>query len=100
MDKIWWNELWMGWPIGSQYAESSNVTHAAKLQGKLMLIVGEIDDNVDPASTFQVAHALEKAGKDFELVVVHGARHGAGETPFGSMKRAGFLVRHLLGRER
>ena len=100
MDKIWWNELWMGWPIGPQYAESSNVTHAAKLQGKLMLIVGEIDDNVDPASTFQVAHALEKAGKDFELVVVQGARHGAAETPFGSMKRAGFLVRHLLGRER
>ena len=99
MDKLWWNELWMGWPLGPHYAEQSNVTNAARLQGKLMLIVGELDDNVDPQSTFQVAHALEQAGKDFELVVVHGAGHGAAETPFGSQKRAGFLVRHLLGRE-
>ena len=97
MDKIWWNELWMGWPVGPHYAEQSNVTNAAKLQGKLMLIVGELDDNVDPSSTFQVAHALEQAGKDFELVVVHGTGHGAAETPFGKMKRAGFLVRHLGG---
>lgn len=97
MDKIWWNELWMGWPVGPHYAEQSNVTNAHKLQGKLMLIVGEIDDNVDPQSTHQVAHALEKAGKDFELVVVHGQGHGAAETPFGKKKRAGFLVRHLGG---
>ena len=99
MDKIWWNELWMGWPVGPHYAEQSNVINAHKLQGKLMLIVGELDDNVDPASTFRVARALEQAGRDFELVVVHGAGHGAAETPFGSKKRAGFLVRHLLGRE-
>jgi dipeptidyl-peptidase 4 len=97
MDKVWWNEQWMGWPVGPHYAEQSNVTNAGKLQGRLMLIVGEIDSNVDPSSTFQVAHALEKAGKDFELVVVHGANHGAAETPFGSKKRAGFLVRHLGG---
>jgi dipeptidyl aminopeptidase/acylaminoacyl peptidase len=97
MDKVWWNEQWMGWPVGPHYAEQSNVTHAGKLQGKLMLIVGEIDSNVDPSSTFQVANALEKAGKDFELVVVHGANHGAADTPFGSKKRAAFLVRELLG---
>jgi dipeptidyl-peptidase-4 len=98
MDKIWWNELWMGWPVGPHYAEQSNVTNAAKLQGRLMLIVGELDDNVDPSSTFQVAHALEQAGKEFELVVVHGQGHGAAETLFGSRKRAEFLVRNLLGR--
>jgi dipeptidyl aminopeptidase/acylaminoacyl peptidase len=95
MDKIWWNELWMGWPVGPHYAEQSNVTNAHRLQGKLMLIVGEVDDNVDPQSTHQVAQALEKAGKDFELVVVHGHGHGAAETPFGKVKRAGFLIRHL-----
>lgn len=97
MDKVWWNEQWMGWPVGPHYAEQSNVTNAHKLQGKLMLIVGELDDNVDPQSTHQVAQALEKAGKDFELVVVHGHGHGAAETPFGKQKRAGFLVRHLGG---
>ena len=63
MDKIWWNEQWMGWPIGPEYAASSNVVHANKLQGKLLLVVGELDTNVDPASTMQVVAALIKANK-------------------------------------
>src|SRR5437016_9812205 len=67
MDKIWWNELWMGWPVGTHYAEQSNVTNAQKLQGNLLLIVGELDRNVDPASTMQVVNALIKANKDFEI---------------------------------
>lgn len=95
MDKIWWNEAWMGWPVGPEYADSSNVTHAAKLTGRLMLIVGEMDANVDPASTMQVAAALTKAKKDYELVVVPGTGHGAAETPFGFRKRMDFLVEHL-----
>ena len=96
MDKIWWNEAWMGWPIGPEYADSSNVTHAKKLTGKLMLIVGEMDTNVDPASTMQVAAELTKAGKDFELVVIPGTGHGAAETPFGFQKRMDFLERWML----
>ena len=99
MDKVWWNELWMGWPVDESYARSSNVTDAARLQGRLMLVVGELDDNVDPSSTLQVSAALVRAGKDHELVVIPGAGHGAAETPYGSMKRLGFLRRHLLGTE-
>ena len=98
MDKIWWNEAWLG-EVGPWYAENSNVTHAAKLTGKLMLIVGELDTNVDPASTMQVVNALEKADKDFDLVVVTGSNHGAAESAYGSRRRADFLVRHLLGTE-
>ena len=98
MDKIWWNEAWLG-ETGPWYAENSNVTHAAKLTGKLMLIVGEMDRNVDPASTMQVVNALEKADKDFDLVVMTGSDHGAAESPYGSRRRADFLVRHLLGVE-
>jgi dipeptidyl-peptidase-4 len=97
MDKIWWNEQWMGWPVDASYAASSNVVHAQLMQGKLMLVVGELDDNVDPSSTFQAAAALQRAGKDFELVVVAGAKHGAAETPYGNRKRGDFLARHLLG---
>lgn len=96
MDKIWWNEQWMGYPVGRQYAECSNVENAHLLSRPLMLAVGEIDDNVDPASTMQVANALIKAGKDFELVVIPGARHTMGES-FGEHKRYDFFVRHLLG---
>lgn len=96
MDKIWWNEQWMSYPVDSSYVECSNVENAYRLERPLMLVVGEQDDNVDPASTMQVVAALEKAGKDFELVVLPGARHTMGET-YGEHKRADFFVRHLLG---
>lgn len=99
MDKIWWNELWMGYPIGEHYAEQSNVTQAHKLTGKLLLVVGELDRNVDPASTMQVANALVKADKDFELLIIPGAGHGAAESPYGKRRRMDFFVRHLLGVE-
>ena len=99
MDKIWWNELWMGWPIGPHYAEQSNVTQAHKLQGKLLLTVGELDRNVDPSSTMQVVDALIKADKDFDFLMVPGAGHGVGETPYASRRRMDFFVRHLLGVE-
>lgn len=99
MDKVWWNELWMGYPVGPEYEESSNVTHAHKLQGKLLLVVGEMDTNVDPASTMQVVSALIKANKDFDLLVMPGTGHGAAETPYGRRRRQDFFVRHLLGVE-
>ena len=99
MDKIWWNELWMGWPVGPHYEEQSNVTQAHKLQGKLLLTVGELDKNVDPASTMQVIDALVKADKDFDMLVVPGRGHGVGETPYASRRRMDFFVRHLLGVE-
>jgi len=96
MDKIWWNEAWMGWPIGPHYAEQSNVTQAHKFRGKLMLIVGEMDKNVDPASTMQVVNALIKADKDFDLLVVPGGGHGIAERPYSNRRRQDFFVRHLL----
>jgi dipeptidyl aminopeptidase/acylaminoacyl peptidase len=99
MDKIWWNEQWMSWPVGPEYAESSNVTYASKLTGRLLLIVGEMDTNVDPASTMQLAGALVKADKDFDLLVIPGSNHGAAESPYGSRRRADYFVRHLLGVE-
>ncbi|MEZ6120753.1 MAG: S9 family peptidase [Pirellulaceae bacterium] len=99
MDKIWWNELWMGWPIGSHYEEQSNVTQAHRLQGKLLLIVGEIDQNVDPASTMQVVDALIKADKDFDLLIMPGVGHGAAGTKYGTRRQRDFFVRHLLQKE-
>ncbi len=100
MDKIWWNEQWMGWPIGPQYAASSNVDHAHKLQGKILLIVGELDTNVDPASTLQVVNALLNANKNFDFLMIPGAEHNAGRggafADYGERKRFDFFVRHLM----
>lgn len=96
MDKIWWNEQWLGYPVDESYIAASNVENAHLLTRPLMLVVGELDDNVDPASTMQVADALIKANKDFELVVLPGVPHTLGEE-FGEHKRYDFFVRHLLG---
>ena len=98
MDKIWWNEAWMG-KMGPHYEQSSNVFHAHKLQGNLMLTVGELDKNVDPASTLQVVDALVRAGKDFEFFMIPGAGHGIGEGKYLFRKRIDFFVCSLLGVE-
>ncbi len=99
MDKIWWNEAWMGWPIDGSYEASSNVAQAHRMDGALLLIVGELDRNVDPASTMQVVDALIRADKDFELLVIPGAGHGAAGTAYGARRQKDFLVRELLGVE-
>ena len=96
MDKIWWNEQWMGWPIGPEYAASSNVDNAYKLQGKVLLVVGEMDNNVDPASTFQVVNQLIKHDKNFDLLVIPDAQHTSGGV-YGDHKRYDYFVQHLLG---
>lgn len=98
MDKIWWNEQWMGWPLGPEYAAASNVDNAARLKGKLLLVVGEMDTNVDPASTMQVVNALIKADKTFDLLVIPNGGHGFGGV-YGEKKRYDFFVHHLLGVE-
>jgi dipeptidyl aminopeptidase/acylaminoacyl peptidase len=91
----------MGWPLGPQYSASSNVDHAARLQGRLLLVVGELDTNVDPASTLQVVSALVKADKTFDLLVVPGENHGAARSGeyarYGLRKQFDFFVQHLLG---
>jgi dipeptidyl aminopeptidase/acylaminoacyl peptidase len=101
MDKIWWNEQWMGWPIGPQYSESSNVDNAWRLEGKVLLIVGELDTNVDPSSTLQVVKALLRANKNFDYLMIPGADHNAGRggeyADYGERKRFDFFVRNLLG---
>jgi dipeptidyl aminopeptidase/acylaminoacyl peptidase len=98
MDKIWWNEQWMSWPLGLQYSASSNVDNAFRLQGKLLLVMGEMDTNVDPSSTLQVVNALIKANKKFDLLFVPGGGHGAGGA-FGQRLLEDFFVHNLLGLE-
>lgn len=98
MDKIWWNELWMGWPLGPHYAAASNVDNAAKLQGKVLLIAGEMDTNVDPASTLQVVDALVKARKHFDMLYIPGQNHGVGVLS-NQHYLQDYFVHNLLGVE-
>ncbi len=97
MDKMWWNEQWMDWPVGPEYADNSNVTHAKNLQGALLLTVGEDDTNVDPSSTYQVINALIAADKDFEFLPMTGRNHGSGEERYAQRRRVDFFKAHLGG---
>jgi dipeptidyl aminopeptidase/acylaminoacyl peptidase len=98
MDKASWNEQWMGYPVGPQYAESSNIENAGKLRGHLMLVVGEMDENVPPETTYRFVDALIKANKDFDLLTVPNGGHGAGGA-YGQRRLQDFFVRHLQGTE-
>ena len=96
VDKQWWNEQWMGYPVGKHYDEQSNITNAHKLQGALMLVVGEADENVPPESTYRVADALIKAGKSFEFLSLPGMGHSDGGA-YGKKRKRDFFVKQLLG---
>jgi dipeptidyl aminopeptidase/acylaminoacyl peptidase len=98
IDKQWWNEQWMGYPVGPHYGEQSNITNAGKLQGNLFLIVGEADENVPPESTYRLADALIKANKDFDILSIPGMGHSDGGI-YGRRRKRDFFVKHLLHAE-
>ncbi len=96
MDKAWWTELWMGYPVEKHYIDQSNITNAYKLKGKLMLIHGDIDENVNMSCTIQLVDALMKANKDFELLIVPNYGHGLNKSSYFIRKRWDFFVKNLL----
>lgn len=97
LDKAWWVEQWMGYPVGEHYAAQSNATLAPRLRGKLLLMHGELDENVHPASTLRVVDALIKADCDFDLVIFPGRSHNLAADPHFIRRRWDYFVRHLLG---
>ncbi|WP_443938716.1 prolyl oligopeptidase family serine peptidase [Pedobacter sp. MW01-1-1] len=98
IDKQWWNEQWMGYPVGPHYADQSNITNAAKLQGDLFLIVGEADENVPPESTYRLADALIKANKNFDILSIPGMGHSDGGV-YGRRRKRDFFIKNLLNAE-
>ena len=98
VDKLWWNEQWLGYPLGPWYDENSCSRYAANLRGRLFLSVGESDTNVDVKCSYDFRDALLAAGKkdQIEFHVVPGANHGAGESNEMREKRARFF-RDVLG---
>jgi dipeptidyl aminopeptidase/acylaminoacyl peptidase len=99
-----WGERYQGLLVkggpSDNYADEANQTHAAKLQGKLFLIHGEMDDNVPPYNTQLVVDALMKAGKDFDLLMLPHARHGYGaDGAYVMRRRWDYFIRNLQGRE-
>lgn len=94
-----WGETYNGPDNGKNYLEAANAPLANNLRGKLLLIHGELDDNVHPALTLQVVDALIKANKDFDMLIVPGANHGVMGYPYATRRQWDYFVRNLLGAE-
>lgn len=98
MEKAWWPEMYVGWPVDSMYQIQSSVTMAPMLKGKLLLIHGGIDENVNPSATFKLSEALIKANKFFDLLIIPSARHGypAAYQDYVTKKRWDYFVKNLI----
>ncbi|TJY37887.1 prolyl oligopeptidase family serine peptidase [Pontimicrobium aquaticum] len=98
MEKAWWPEMYQGWPVDETYEKVSNITNAKKLKGKLLLVHGGIDDNVNPSATFKLAEALVNADKDFDLLIFPSQRHGyeGKARKYFIKKRWNYFIEHLL----
>ena len=80
------------------YANQVNASLAANLEGKLMLMTGDMDDNVHPAMTLQVVDALIKANKSFDFLILPDRAHDLNE-PYVVRRRWDYFVEHLMGAE-
>ncbi len=80
------------------YKGSSNAILAENLEGKLLLIHGDLDENVHPAQTMQLADALVRANKGFDMLIVPNAGHSFGAARnYVRRRQWDYFVTHLLG---
>jgi dipeptidyl aminopeptidase/acylaminoacyl peptidase len=96
LDKAWWPETTMGAASPNDWARNSNMVAAPNLGAKLLLIHGDIDDNVPVTESFQLATALIWAGRDVDMVVLPNTTHAVYQ-PFFWRKFRDYFVRNLLG---
>ncbi len=100
---IYWSEKYQGLMTRDtlrktdNYESSANGTYAKNLKGKLFLMTGDMDDNVHPAMTVQVADALIKANKSFDFLVLPNRAHSLNE-PYVIRRRWDYFVEHLAGK--
>jgi dipeptidyl-peptidase 4 len=84
--------------ITFEFSIEKNSELAKNLKGHLMLVTGDIDNNVHPANTYRLADALIKANKRFDFLIIPGKRHAYADAgPYISQRRADYFCRYLLG---
>ena len=93
----YWAEKYQGLPIDARYASQANAALATALSGKLLLIWGELDDNVNPYGSMRFVDALVTANKDFDLLILPGANHDLMNRPYVIRRKWDYFVRHLRG---
>lgn len=91
-----WGERFQGLYDPELYKEQDNTLLVSRLKGKLLLATGDMDDNVHPSLTIRMVHALTKANKDFDLMVLPNRHHGIGGDVYYIRRRWDYFVQHLL----
>jgi dipeptidyl aminopeptidase/acylaminoacyl peptidase len=108
MYNSWWSETHHGvkeekdgeGKISYKYVIDKNQSLVGNLKGKLMLVTGDVDNNVHPGGTIRTADALIKANKRFDFMLMPGQRHGYGNmTEYFFWLKADYFSKHLLGVE-
>jgi dipeptidyl aminopeptidase/acylaminoacyl peptidase len=95
-----WGERYNGLAENANYEAQANQNYAKNLKGKLMLAHGLMDNNVPPYNTLLIVEALQKANKDFDLIVFPNSAHGFGPySPYMMRRRWDYFVRNLRGLE-
>jgi dienelactone hydrolase len=93
-----WTDKYRGPIAGGTVAEQPNSAAAAKLKGKLLLITGDLDENVHVAHTLTMVDALVHANKDFDVIIVPNERHYLLMTSGYVQRRIwDYFVTNLLG---
>jgi len=98
-DKADWNEVWLGYPAREQYDRQSNLNKVKNLKGHLLIVHGELDNNVNPVCSLQLVNALIKANKKFDFLLIPGMDHYLDQSLYYSRKRFDYFVKYLLGVE-
>ncbi len=93
----YWGEKYQGPPDDPSYGAQSNAALAERLAGRLLLIHGDLDDNVHPASTLRLVSALIAANRDFDLLIMPNQNHECYRDPYYIRRVWDHFVRHLLG---
>jgi dipeptidyl aminopeptidase/acylaminoacyl peptidase len=76
----------------------TNAELAANLKGAILLVHGDMDNNVHPANTMRLVDALIKANKRFDMLILPGKRHGfADYQPYFTQRMWDFFADHLIG---
>ena len=90
-----WGESFQGLLKNSNYCEQSSVALAKNLRGKLLLIHGDMDENVHVANTLQLVHELINFNKDFDLLILPNRRHHYFEDPYFIRRSWDYFVKYL-----
>lgn len=103
-----WGERYQGYPVGDNYLEQANTLRADRLQGKLLIVHGEMDDNVHPDHLRQITNAFIAANRDFDMLILPNHNHsmvdvtrgkaaGTFPSPYFMRRRWDYFTEHLLG---